>query len=87
MSASVTNPSFRAFREHFVKVDPSNATWQRDLSLTHAKLALLFWMMEGRAHLSEGRAIIAGLVRLFPEWVEWKHELAWFDDRIAELQR
>jgi hypothetical protein len=34
---------------------------------------------EAREALAAGRAIIAELVERFPDWAEWKRDLAWFD--------
>jgi hypothetical protein len=40
---------------------------------------------EAREALAAGREIIAGLVERFPEWAQWKQDLAWFDEQIAAL--
>ena len=80
-----------AIAERLAAADPSNAGWQRDLSVSHAKLARGFRAsrdtVKTRRHLTEGRAIIAHLVQLYPDWVEWKRDLAWFDGQLAELRQ
>ena len=41
---------------------------------------------EAREALAARLAIIAGLVERFPEWVQWKQDLAWIDGLIAALE-
>ena len=37
-----------------------------------------------RQALASGRVIIAKLVEQYPDWAQWKQDLAWFDEQIAE---
>jgi hypothetical protein len=79
-----------AIRDRLAKADPANAGWQRDLSVSHAKLASAYLKAgqptnAGEA-LAAGRAIIAGLVTRFPDWSRWKQDLIWFDQQIARLK-
>jgi hypothetical protein len=76
--------------ERLAKSDPGNAGWQRDLSVSYAKLANIYLKTEqsikAREALSTGRDIIAPLVTQFPDQAQWKHLLAWFDQKIAALK-
>ena len=78
-----------AITDRLAKSDPGNAGWQRDLSVSYAKLADAYRKSsetaEARKALASGRAIIAKLVEQHPDWAEWKRDLAWFDAQIAEL--
>jgi len=71
--------------------DPGNAGWQRDLSVSYAKLADAYRKSnetaKARDALAAGLAIIGKLVEQHPEQVQWKQDLAWFDARIAEGDR
>jgi hypothetical protein len=71
--------------------DPGNAGWQRDLSVSYAKLACAYLKAEQRAKAGEalagGRAIIARLIAQFPDWPQWKRDLCWFDQQIAALKK
>lgn len=69
------------------KSDPQNAIWQNDLAFTYAKLADAF-SRQGRASeasqaLAAGRDILANLTEKYPDWEEWKRNLAWFDAQLA----
>ena len=76
--------------ERLARSDPGNAGWQRDLSVSHAKLASVHRRLgetnAARSELRKGREIIARLVQLAPNFVEWKRDLAWFDSEIARLR-
>jgi hypothetical protein len=80
-----------AIADRLAKADPGNAGWQRDLSVSYARLANGYrtagQLPEARQQLVAGRAIIARLVAQHPDWAEWKKDLAWFDGQIAALQR
>jgi hypothetical protein len=79
----------RAIRERLAKADPGNAGWQRDLSVSYAKLADAYRKSDHPAKacdaLTAGRVIVAKLVEEHPDWAQWKQDLAWFDHQIAEL--
>jgi len=86
--------SFRdglAIRDRLAKADPGNAGWQRDLSVSYAKLAGMFKRTGETATaldmLQQGRAIMVRLTTLSPDNAVWKRDLAWFDGQIAELTR
>jgi hypothetical protein len=76
--------------ERLAKSDPSNAGWQRDLSLSYARLASAYLAtmqsIKARVALSTGRNILTRLVTQFPDRAQWKQELAWFDQQIAALK-
>ena len=69
--------------------DPGNAGWQRDLSVSFAKLADAYRKSDDPAKacdaLTAGRVIVSKLVEEHPDWAQWKQDLAWFDHQIAEL--
>jgi hypothetical protein len=77
-----------AITERLAKSDPGNAGWQRDLSVSYAKLADAYSKSnetaKGRDALAAGRAIIGKLVEQHPDQAQWKQDLTWFDARIAE---
>jgi hypothetical protein len=85
--------SFRdalAIRDRLAKADPGNAGWQHDLGQSYARLAFAYRKAaepgKAREALTAGRAISARLVAQFPDWSQWKQDLAWFDRQIAELK-
>ena len=73
------------------KADPGNADWQRDLSVSYAKLANAYrtagQLPQAREQLTAGRTIIARLTETYPDWSQWKKDLAWFDGQIAALSK
>jgi hypothetical protein len=79
-----------AITDRLAKSDPGNAGWQRDLSVSYAKLASAYLkatqLTEAREALSTGRDIISRLVTQFPGWSQWKQDLSWFDQQIAALK-
>ena len=79
-----------AIRDRLAKADPGNAGWQRDLSVSYAKVADAHLRAKQAAKAGEalvaGRAIIARLVAQFPDWSEWNQDLSWFDQQIAALK-
>ena len=74
-----------AIFDRLVKSDPGNAGWQRDLSVSLGKLALVHWhsgdKAKASAFLQQGQAIMARLTKLSPDNVVWKKDLEWFDRR------
>ena len=80
-----------AIRERLAKADPSNTKWQRDLSVSYAKLANAYRKSnetaKARDALAAGRAIIGKLVEQCPDQAQWKQDLTWFDARIAERRK
>ena len=83
------NASLR-LRVRLAKADPGNAGCQRDLSVSHAKLANLYRQAgepdKALGALREGQAIIARMVKLSPDNAMWRKDLAWFDSQIAALE-
>ena len=77
--------------DRLAKSDPSNAGWQRTLSVSYAKLAYAYLKAnqstQAREALSAGRAIIAPLVAKFPDQAQWTRDLTWFDQQIAALKQ
>jgi hypothetical protein len=66
--------SFRdalAIRDRLAKADPGDSGWQRDLSVSHAKLASVFTKTGEKAKaidaLRQGRAIMERLIKLSPD--------------------
>ena len=80
-----------AIMEQLAQADPGNAGWQRDLSVSHAKLANVFTKTGERVKaidaLHQGRAIMERLTKMSPHNAVWKRDLVWFDGRIRELAR
>jgi hypothetical protein len=77
-------------RDRLAKSDPGNAGWQRDLSVSYAKLAVTYQgaaqPAKAREALAAGRAIVAPLVAQFPDQAQWKQQLTWFDQQIVALK-
>jgi hypothetical protein len=80
-----------AIAERLARADPGNAGWQRDLSVSYAKLGVVFQKSRDKANalsaLTKGQAIIARMTQVSPDNFQWKRDLAWFDKQIAELTR
>ena len=78
-----------AIRERLAAADRGNAGWQRDVAVSNAKLGAACLAnqdpAQARHFLLAGRAIMAGLVARYPDWVEWKRDLAWVDGQLAAL--
>ena len=78
-----------AIADRLAQSDHGNAGWQRDLAVSHAKIAdALAWMgnnAEALEALRRGHAIMVRLTALSPDNAQWKRDLDWFEARIAEL--
>jgi tetratricopeptide (TPR) repeat protein len=76
-----------AIIDRLAKADPGNAEWQRDLSVSFAKLAVVFRKAGNNTDalnaLKEGRAIAERIARLSPDNAQWKKDLDWFDQQLA----
>lgn len=84
--------SFRAslaIRDRLAKADPGNAGWQRDLALSHGRVARALARQGSRREAGTafelGRTIIARLQRQAPDNAKLPEDLAWFEDQIAAL--
>jgi tetratricopeptide (TPR) repeat protein len=78
-----------AIRDRLAKADPNNAGWQRDLSVSDAKLAD-FYRRQGEMALAKdalgkGLEIMRRMAALSPDNAQWKEDLAWFERRNAAL--
>ena len=77
-----------AITERLATSTPGNADWQRDLSVSYAKLADAYRKSnetaKARDALAAGRAVIGKLVEQNPDQAQWKQDLAWFEAQIAE---
>jgi hypothetical protein len=80
-----------AIAERLAARDAGNADWQRDLAVSFAKLFFVHRQSgdEARArdYLQQGHAIMARLIKLSPENVQWQKDLALFEGQIAELAK
>jgi hypothetical protein len=85
-----TAESPAVIRERLAKTDPGNAGWQRDLSVSYAKLASTHLKLgetpEAVIELRKGREIVARLVTITPTNAQWNKDLAWFDGQITRLE-
>ncbi len=76
-------------RDRLAKSEPGNAGWQRDLSVSFGKLALVQKQSgdktKARSLLLQGQAITAPLTKLSLDNVVWKNDLDWFEGQIKEL--
>ena len=59
--------------------------------MSYAKLANAYrtagQLPQAREQLTAGRTIIAQLTETYPDWSQWKKDLAWFDGQIAALSK
>jgi hypothetical protein len=80
-----------AIADRLAKSDPGNAGWQRDLSVSHAKLTSALGKagkkLEAHDALNQGRAIMLLLTSKSPDHAIWKRDLDWFDAQIADLSQ
>jgi len=78
-----------AIAERLAAADPGNAQWQRDLALSHGRVAMALARQgkgeEARAGLEAGRAIIVRLRQVSPDNATLPKDLAWFDAELAAL--
>jgi hypothetical protein len=74
-----------AIADRLAEADPGNAGWQRDLSVSFAKLAIVFQKIgnniEALNALREGHAIIEHMTLLSPDNAQWKRDLDWSIDK------
>jgi hypothetical protein len=80
-----------AIRDRLAKADPGNAGWQRDVAVSHAKLAS-FYRRQGETSLAKdalvkGRQIMERMTMVSPDNAQWKKDLAWFEGQIAALEK
>ncbi len=85
--------SFRdglAITERLAQSDRGNAGWQRDLSVSYAKLGVALRETGASADalsaLRQGQAIMVGMTRLSPGNAVWKNDLVWFNDQIQKTE-
>ena len=79
-----------AIRQRLAAADPGNAQGQRDLAVSHRRLASVHLRRGAAAdalvELRKGRAIVAALLAIAPDNAQWKNDdLAWFDGEIARI--
>ncbi len=86
--------SFRdglAIADRLSKSDPGNAGWQRDLSVSYAKLADAFKKSGDQRKaldaLRQGWTIMVRMTSHSPDNAVWKRDLDWFDEQIAQATR
>jgi hypothetical protein len=84
--------SYRAsltIRERLAKSDPRNASWQRDLALSHGHVAMVLVGQGSRSEAAtafeQGRDIIVQLRRQSPDNAALPKDLAWFEAQLASL--
>ena len=78
-------------RERLAAADRSNTQWQRDLAVSHGKLASIYERQSLVAdfavqELTKAKEIMAALVAFAPNNATWKNDLAWYERQIARLQ-
>jgi hypothetical protein len=78
-----------AIFEHLTKTDPGNGQWQRDLALSHERVAEVLASQGARSEavraFEKGRAIIIRLRQRSPNNATLPRDLAWFEARRAAL--
>ena len=77
--------------EPIAKADPGNAGWQRDLALSHGRVAMILLRQGERERalsaFRQGREIILKLKAAAPSNATLPKDLAWFDGQIGGLQK
>jgi hypothetical protein len=75
-----------AIAERLAKADPSNASWQRDLSVSHQKIGFAAEQRgennEARTNYMLSRDILMRLVALDASNATWRNDLAWVEKRL-----
>lgn len=73
------------------KSEPGNAGWQRDLSVSYGKVAMVDARQGAHADaviaFKKGRDIVARLSQQSPDNATLQKDLAWFDKQIATQKR
>ena len=80
-----------AIRDRLAQADPGNATWQRDLAISHGRVGHVL-VQQGEATLAlnefrEGRTTIARLKEQSPNNATLRNDLIWFEAQIAKLEQ
>jgi hypothetical protein len=77
--------------DRLAKADPGNAAWQRDLALSHGRVAMILLRQGERERalsaFRQGREIILTLKAAAPSNSTLPQDLAWFDGQIGGLQK
>ena len=91
-NTSLSSPTYRDgldIAERLTKSDPGNAGWQRDLSVSHMRIADVARKSgdatTARAEFAAAREISARLAALSPDNADWKADLAYIDEQLAGL--
>ena len=78
------------FGHWLAQSERGNAGWQRDLTVSYAKLAVVQLKMgvsaDALSALQQGQAIMVRMTQLSPDNAVWKSDLAWFNDQIAQTK-
>jgi tetratricopeptide (TPR) repeat protein len=73
------------------EADPGNAAWQRDLAISHGRVAMILARQEvgseALAAFVQGRDIIVKLREKSPDNAQLPKDLAWFEGQIAKLKK
>ena len=80
-----------AIADRLARADPGNAGWQRDLALSHGRVAMILLRQGERERalsaFRQGREIILKLKAAAPSNATLPKDLAWFDGQIGGLQK
>jgi tetratricopeptide (TPR) repeat protein len=86
--------SFKAslsIRERLAKADPGNAGWQHDVASSLQRVGFVAAQQGDRASArsayQRGHEIMERLIALAPDDAEIKRDFAWFEARLAELEK
>jgi hypothetical protein len=80
-----------ALAERLANADPANFAWQRELALSHGRIGMVLARQGSQrdavAVLKQGHAILLRLRQQAPGDAALPTDLAWFEERMAELKK
>jgi len=80
----------RTIAGRLAAADPKNAGWQRDLAISHGRVARVLGQTGETANalaaFRKGREVIARLRDQSPDNATLPNDLAWFDANIAAIE-
>ena len=80
-----------ALAERLANADPANSAWQRELALSHGRIGMVLARQGSQRDavmvLKQGHAILLRLRQQAPGDAAVPTDVAWFEERMAELKK